>query len=160
MKVGGIQIAGPKKTTVVLPRSEGDIPFHFVGVTDGEEFDKMFPEPEPPVEFNVKLQAKIKLYNDPKFLMKQAEWVKAKTAWFFLKSIESSNIEWETVDWSKPETFANWQSDFKKAGFNQAEVNRIYAGFEETNMVTEELMKQARERFLASQEAIPLSVGQ
>lgn len=160
MKVGGIQILGPKKVTVVLPRPEGDVPFHFVGVTDGEEFDQMYPEPEPPTQFNVKLQSNIKLFSDQKFLERQADWVRAKTAWFFLKAISPSNIEWTTVDMSKPETFVNWQQDFRKAGFNQAEINRIYNGFEETNMVTEELMKQARERFLASQEAIPLSVGQ
>lgn len=160
MKVGGIQILGPKKVTVVLPRPEGDIPFHFIGVSDGEEFDKMFPEPQPPVTFNVKLQASIKQFNDPKYLERQGQWVQAKTAWFFLKSIEPSNIEWTTVNLSDPETFANWQADFKNAGFNQAEVNRIYSGFEETNMVSEELMRQARERFLASQEAIPLSVEQ
>lgn len=160
MKVGGITIAGPKKTTVVLPRPEGDIPFHFVGVPDGDEFDAMFPEPEPPTQFNVKLQANIKQFTDVKYQERHADWVKAKTAWFFLKSIAPSNIEWDQVDLSKPETFVSWQKDFRAAGFNQAEINAIYSGFEETNMVTETLMAQARERFLRSQEAIPLSAEQ
>lgn len=155
MKVGGRSIEGPKKTLIVIPRQDGDIPFHFVGVNDEATYDKKFPAPKPPVVKNVKLGTTGPNYEDENYKTKFELWVQAKTAWYFLESIKSSNIEWDTVKLDDPSTFGNWQADLRAAGFSTGEINRLYDAFTETNMLTESMLEEARKRFLASQEATP-----
>lgn len=152
MKIGGRVVDGPKKTMLVLPRDDGDIVFNFIAVVDDSEFDKIFPEPEPPSSFNVKLQQTIKRYDDPAYKAKNLARMKAKNAWVFLKSIAPSNIEWDTVNLEDPATWENWQTDLKAAGFSINEVNTIFDNFAKTNMVTESMLDEARNRFLASRE--------
>lgn len=158
MKVRGRVVDGPKKVLLVLPRDDGDIPFQFVAVVDDSEFEKIIPEPEPPVTFNVKAQQNIKNYGDPGYKAKHLARIKLKNAWIFLKSIESSDIEWDTVKMDDPSTWENWQSDLKASGFSINEVNTIFDHFALANMVNEKMLDDARMRFLASGEKVPSPV--
>jgi len=156
MKIGGVAVNGPKKTTLVLPRDEGNLVFYFVAVTDDAEFDKMYPEPEPPVTFNVKLQQNIKQFKDEGYIAKLVARNKIKNAWLMLQSIAPSNIEWDTVKLDDPSTFTNWDEDLRKAGLNLAELNAIYEYFGKANYVTDAMLDEARSSFLASQAAVQL----
>lgn len=155
MKIGGVAVSGPKKVTLVLPRDEGNLVFYFVAVTDDGEFDKMFPEPEPPVTFNVKLQQNIKQFKDEGYIAKLIARNKIKNAWIMLQSIAPSNIEWDTVKLDQPDTFPNWETDLRKAGLSIQEVNAVYDHFGKANFVTEEMLDEARKSFLASQAVVP-----
>lgn len=158
LKIAGQLVAGPKKDTLFVPRAEGDIQLHFVAVTDDSEFDKMYPEPDPPLSRKKNdggTFETVKNWADVKYLLKIKEWEEAKDAWYFLKSIEPSQIEWETVDMAKPETFKNYKEDLKNAGFSIQERRIINGKFIEVNTITERMMTDARKRFLASQEPEP-----
>jgi hypothetical protein len=153
MKIGGVALNGPKQVTLVLPRDDGDLVFKFVAVVDDDEFDKIYPEPVPPVTFNVKAQEKLPQLEDPGYKAKMAERAKARAAWIFLKSVEPSGIEWTTVKKEDPTTWSNWEADLRKAGMNIQEMNAIWSHFAKANFVTQEMLDEARKRFLASQAA-------
>lgn len=155
MKVGGVPIDGPKQVILVLPREKGDLVFKFIAVSDDEEFDKLFPAPEPPKTFLTEKQATVSDFNDADYKRRTVEHRKARNAWVFLKSIEPSNIEWDTVKMNDPNTFDLWDKDFRKAGLSINEINRIWAAFNEANIVSDEMLDEARSRFLASQVPVP-----
>lgn len=153
MKIGAVPVTGPKKVTLILPREEGNLVFYFVAVTDDKEFDSIIPEPEPPSTFNVKTQLTVKNYNDVNYKDKVKARNKIKNAWVFLESIKPSQIEWDTVDLEKPDTWPNWEDDLRKAGFSIQEVNTVFDYFGKANFVTDEMLDEARKSFLASQAA-------
>lgn len=160
MKIGGRLIDGPKRVTLVLPRDEGDIIFHFVAVVDDSEFEKQFPVPEPPKIWKVKEQLHFYNYDDPGYKARSLDRARIKNAWVFLKSIEPSNIEWDTVKADDPTTWTEWDKDLKRAGFSINEVNAIFDHFSKANVVTDSMLNEARDRFLASREKerlLPLS---
>lgn len=155
MKVGGVAIDGPKQVILVLPRDNGDLVFKFVAVSDDEEFDKIFPAPEPPKTFITAEQRTSPDYNDEDYKRRMIEHRKARNAWVFLKSIAPSNIEWDLVKLHDPNTFDLWDKDFRRAGLSINEINRIWAAFNEANIVSDEMLNEARNRFLASQVPVP-----
>ncbi len=152
MRIGGVPVDGPKKTVLVIPRDDGDIVFKFVAVGDDAGFDKLIQPPVAPVSFNVKLQQKVTKTDDPGYQAALSQYYKLHSAWVFLQSIAPSEIEWDTVDLAKPETWTNWQADLKAAGFSLNEVNVIYAEFNRTNVLSEAMIQEARTRFLLSGE--------
>lgn len=158
MKIGGRLIDGPKKVTLVLPRDEGDIVFNFVAVVDDSEFEKRFPVPEPPKVWKVKEQLHFFNTDDPSYKAQIRERIKIKNAWVFLESIKGSNIEWDLVKPDDPSTWDLWDKDLKQAGFSINEVNTIYEYFTRANMVTEGMLDEARNRFLASRAPVPPAV--
>lgn len=151
LSIGGRVVDGPKKKLLVIPRDEGDVAFHFIAILDDADFLKVYPQPVPPRTFKPKLQATIDNVEDPAYKVRLSTWQDAKGDWFFLKSIEPSKIEWQSVKMDDPSTYRNWRNELKEAGFSIAEINQIYATFAETNMVTEEMLEDARKRFLALQ---------
>ncbi len=151
MKVGGVLIDGPKKVTLVLPRKNGDLVFQFIAVSDDSEFDKLYPAPEAPRTFITAKQQTISDYDDADYIRRSLEHRKARNAWVFLQSISPSNIEWDTVNRTDPNTFDNWDTDLRKSGLSINEINRIWAAYLEANIVSDEMLQEARMRFLASQ---------
>ncbi len=150
MKVGGIPINGPKRTTLVLPRDEGDLVFQFVAVSDDSEFAKLYPPPEPPKTFLVAKQATVPDYTDADYQRRLELHNKARNAWIFLQSIAPSNIEWDTVVLTDPNTFDNWDTDMKRAGLSLNEVNQVWKAYLKSNIISDEMLDEARSRFLAS----------
>lgn len=151
MKVGGVPIDGPKKVVLVLPRDSGDLVFTFVAVTDDGEFDKLYPAPIPPKTFLTATQETKSDYDDADYQRRSLEHQRARNGWVFLKSIESSNIEWDSVKMSDPATFDKWDQDFRKAGLSINEVNHIWLHYLKANVLTDDMLNEARNRFLASQ---------
>lgn len=151
MRIGGRAVTGPKKKTVVIPREDGDFVFHFVAVLDDDAFNAMYPVPEPQKTYNVKLGQTIANTETADYKAKLKARAEARMSWLFLESVKASNIEWDLVKLDDPSTFHQWPDDLKAAGFSIQEVNAIYSGYTETNWITEEMLKEARDRFLASQ---------
>lgn len=154
LKIGGITVDGPKTKLLVIPRDGFDIAFKFVAVTDDSVFEALCPAPVTRKGMK-KDVGMVELTDDPGYLSQvQARGAK-REAWYVIQSLKPSQIEWETVKESDPETWSNWRIDLKNAGFSILEINTIYATFLETNMVTDEMLTEARNRFLASQQAVP-----
>lgn len=151
MKIAGQVIGGAKTALLVLPRPEGDVAFKFKAVLDTSEFDLAHPQPKAPRKWTVK-QGNHEDDKDPTFLEKFAAWRSLKMCWMFLKSIEDTQIEWDTIKMDQPSTWENWRQEFISAQFNPGEIAALENAFLECNTVTDGMLKEARERFLHSQE--------
>lgn len=149
--IGGKLADGPKKKLLVIPRDSGDIVFHFVAIIDDDAFDALVPAPIAPRMFVTKLQQTINNIEDPDYKQRMVDRFAIRQDWFFLNSVAPSNIEWERVKLEDPSTYSHWRGELKDAGFSINEVNTIWGTFMECNVLSEDMMNEARNRFLASQ---------
>jgi hypothetical protein len=70
-----------------------------------------------------------------------------------LKSIEPSQIEWETVDMDKPTTWPKWVDELQENGLSEVEVGRIINAVLAANSLDEKKIEEARKSFLHGQGA-------
>lgn len=144
MKIAGVEISGAPEEILVLPRLSGDIVIRARGLSDLEKFEKLVPEPSPPVLLTK--DGKKFDYDDPGYKSVVKSYGEKRLAFLVIHSLQ--DIEWDTVDPDNPNTWPNWESDCKKAGLTQVEVNRIIQLVLETNSLSEVKLKAAREVFL------------
>jgi len=151
MKINGVQVTQAEEL-LVLPRSNGDdIVFRAIPVAITAEFDSKVPMPVPPM-----IQKKGGKYQD----ITDKEFVKAldlrsgrRFSLMLLRSLEPSNIEWETVKLEDPGTWDKWEEELKEAGLSEVECNRVVSTVMAANSLDEDKIKEAREAFLRGQEA-------
>lgn len=154
MKIGGVDPATlPKEEILVLPRGTQQVVFRAVGIPDYEEFNTLCPEPKPPGKLTKDGWEPHE--DDPDYKSLMAAHGAKRLAWMVIKSLEPSEIEWDTVVPAKPSTWANWQKDLKNAGFSQVECNRIQQLVFQANCLDEEKLKRARDVFLLGQQPVP-----
>ena len=147
MKIGGVQLTGLNEAILVLPRSGGDLVIKARAIPDYEEFDKLCPEPKMPV-----MVTKNGVENngdDINYVAAIAQREQMRIAYIYVKSLEPSNIEWDTVKTDIPSTWMNFREDFKKAGLSPVEINRIWGTVSDANCLSEDKLVEARARFLA-----------
>lgn len=153
MKVNGKSLGGPRIVTLVLPYGEADdfIVFKFRALTVKDNFEEIMPRPKPRKLILPNNQEKFD-YDDPKYKEAFDSWGTQKVNWEFLKSISvTDGLEWETVDMTDPNTWANWRQDLE-SNFGMVEFNRVFGGFIEANSLSDDKIEAARNRFLAGQE--------
>ena len=151
LKIGGMEIKGPKTKLLVIPRDGFDVAFKFVAVTDESAFNMLCPEIPVPVRL-IPGKGQVPNPEDPIYKIQLVERAAQREAWYILQSLTPSKIEWETVKANEPKTWPNWRLDLQNAGFSVLEINSLYQTFLETNMLTDEMLEEARNRFLASQQ--------
>lgn len=151
MKIGGIDPRTlPNIEVLILPRGDQNIVFRARGLQDMDEFLKLCPEPTPPGKLTKEgWQPNPK---DKNFLTVLAEWNKRKLAYMIVKSLEPSEIEWDSVDIANPGTWANWENDLKQAGVTQIECNRVISLVLEANCLDEAKLEKARQVFQLGQQ--------
>jgi hypothetical protein len=76
-----------------------------------------------------------------------------------MKSLEPSQIEWDTVKESDPRSWRHWSKDLRNGGLSDTECHRVLNLVLEANCLDEAKLKKAREVFLAGQEPKPASSG-
>lgn len=154
MKIGGID---PKslcpEVVLVLPRAEQNLVFRARGVKDMEEFEARCPQPKPPGKLTK--DGWIADANDPTYQQVTAEWNKRRLGYMVVRSLEPSEIEWDTVRLEDPRSWANWDKDLKEGGLTQIECNRVLGLVLEANALDEAKLARAREVFLAGQAPMP-----
>lgn len=153
MKIGGVEVSKPCEEILVLPRPmlDDDVVIRATAVLSMEEFESLCPKPTPPQKlvrggFEADVEA-------PAYKQELEKWGAKRIDWMCLKSLEPSEIEWETVDMDKPGTWKNWKDELAGAGFSSTEVNRIVACVLQANSLDESKLTQARESFLRGQGA-------
>ncbi len=160
MKIGGREIKGPNKVTLVLPREDQeDIVIIAQAVLDTELFDKLCPEPRPPVKLMAG-GAKEANYQDSGYKAQLIEHNVKRMAFMVLYSLIPSQIEWATVDLENPGTWLNYNQELKEAGFSSVEINRIGQAVMQANALDEDKLEAARQVFLRGQAAPKESSGQ
>lgn len=152
MKIGGVPVT-KCEGLLVLPRPDGDLVFRAQAVSINEELDKKVPPPIPPTL--VKKGKSVPDTNDADYLRLVKLRDEQRFALMVLRSLEPSDIEWDTVDIDKPSTWINWQEDLKDDGngLSDVEINRVVGVVMEANSLDEEKIDAARKAFLLGQEA-------
>ena len=147
MRIGGVQLKGLNEAILVLPRSDEDIVIKARAIPDYDDFDKLVPEPKMPVYVT-----KDGPQNDESnvdYVASCARREQLRIAYIYIKSLEPSQIEWDTVKIDMPSTWMNFRQDFQKAGLSPIEINRIWGTVSDANCLSEDKLVEARARFLA-----------
>jgi len=152
MKYKGKKVEGKNVEIIPIKRPEGDIIFIAEAVSNWDEFEKLLPEPTPPVVIKPGGQ-RVSDYTDKKFIKSVEEHARARTQWIVLKSLEATkDLEWETVDINKPETWLNYEKELKDSNFSIIEIGRIIRGVMVANSLDEDMIDAAKADFLATRE--------
>ncbi len=147
MKIGGVDPSTlAVEETLVLPRGDDQIVFRATGLKDMEEFQKLCPEPQPPMKLTK--QGKVADTDDQGYKDALEGYYKRRNAYIVIHSLKPSEIVWDTVQLDNPSTWANWESDLKNAGFSEIECTRVFRLVLEANCLDEAKLQKARELFL------------
>ena len=149
MRIGGRELKGLNESFLVLPRPDGDLVFRAPAIPDYDEFNKLCPEPVAPVVLTKEGSKPDE--QDTGYLARLAHREVLRIAYLMVKSLEPSQIEWDTVKMDSPSTWPNYKDDFKKNGISAVEMNRIWALVSEANSLSEDKLEAARARFLHGQ---------
>ena len=150
MKIKGKSFDKPKPVTVILPFGDEDILILCGCVPDYGPFEEMCPLPKAP---EVLRPGKVKTVNvsDKKFLKQVGEHAQLRTYWLIKESVrETEGLEWETVDDTDPTTWVNLEKEMLVA-FGELGVSKIIKAVLRANGLSQEIVGEARDSFLASQ---------
>lgn len=149
MKIGGVKVTGPSEQLLVIPRDDGQLVFRARALPDMDEFEALCPVPQPPGALTK--DGWVPNLKDPTYKAIIENHAKKRLAYLVIRTLEPSNIEWDTVDPNNPKTWTNWDTDLKNSGMIQNERNRVLDLVIECNVLTEEKIKAARDSFLLGQ---------
>lgn len=159
MKINGIEVSRPNRVTLVLPREDGeDIVIIAQAVTDLDRLEELCPAPQPPVSIG-KGGEKVQNFADSGYKAQLFQNNLRRLAYLVLKSLEPSDIEWETVDMDDPGTWVGYVEELKAAGFSQVEINLIGKAAMQANALDEDKLEAARQVFLRGRAAAEKSSG-
>lgn len=147
MRINGVDPKTlPTEDFLVLPKGDTQLVIRAKAVPDMNEFNAMVKEPEAKVRMTANgTQPDV---NEPGYLSDVAEYGRRRLAYLVVKSLEPSNIEWDTVKPDVPGTWAGWEKEMMDNGLSQVECNLILRLVMEVNSLDEAKMKRAREVFL------------
>lgn len=155
----------PNVELVIFPRTiineqgvpvREDIILQAQAVLDYKEFNDLVPEPKMRVKL-VNKGGKVNKVDDlenKEYLIEKEKYAQLHVCWLVLKSLEvNSDLTWDSVDLTKPETWPLWEKEFTDAGFSQIEKSRLIQAVMSANGLDEDRVKEARDNFLASRPA-------
>jgi hypothetical protein len=157
MKIGGVDPKLlPTKIPLVLPRGDQQLVFWAQGLQDRTDFDNQVPMPKPPGKHTPK--GWVPEVNEPGYTAAMVAYNKRWLGYLVIKSLEPSDIEWDTVKLDVPGTWTNWEDDLKNgAGLNQNECNLVLGLVWEANSLDEVKLAKARETFLRGPQEMPVA---
>lgn len=152
LRIGGQVIDKPSEEVLVLPRSNGnDIIITARAVLSMEVFEQYVPQPQAKRAWS-KDKGNHLMTEEPQFVKDMAVYGEQRFAFIALKSLEPSEIEWQTVALEDPSTWTNWSEELKDAGMSDIEVQRVIVCVMQANSLDENKLKQARLAFLTGLE--------
>ena len=158
MKIAGID---PKslcnEVLLVLPRGESELVFRAKGLPNMDEFEALCPKPNPPGKMT--RDGWVPMPEDPTYQQLMSAWGQTRLGYMIVKSLEPSNVEWDTVNLADPSTWKNWSTDLRSGGLSDIECQRVMNLVLEANCLDEAKLKKAREVFLAGEAAKATSSG-
>ncbi len=170
MKLNGKKITGVNTELLVIPRPNqiieveengkkvkksvsGNLVFKARAVLDFGPFEAICPLPLPPI-ITVPNEEPRRFTEDPGYKEKLSKRNLLQLQWMILESLkETKDLEWEKVDYSKPDTWVNYVDELKESGLNHIEIGRITNMCMSVNSLDQEKLDAALQSFLASQEA-------
>ena len=151
MKIGGIDPSVlSREFLLVLPRGDKQIVFRARGLKDMEEFNAICPVPKAPGKLTK--DGFVPNTSDETYQQVMKQWGAKRLGYMVTRTLEPTEIEWDTVELGNPLTWANWEKDLMNAGLSQFECNRITSLVLEANSLDDDKIEKARAVFLAGQE--------
>ena len=158
MKMEGIKLGIPSTQLIVFPRvdpetgEEFQIPFECRAVLDYKDFERLVPEPKPPVK-TFPSGEKVDDVEDKGYLKAQEDRFKKRMSYMLLKSLEvNENLSWEKVKMGDPSTWDLWKEEMIEAGFSEIETGRIQVAVAQVNSLDETTLEDAKANFLLHRE--------
>jgi len=148
MRIGGVKIEGPAEEILVLPRGEQVLVIRACAV-NLDEFETLCPEPKPPGKLTK--DGWIPDTENESYKQVVTAHNEKRIAYLVVKSLEPSQVEWDTVEPENPKTWTNYVQDFKAAGLTTIEINRVVQCVMRANSLDEDKLEQARKVFLLGQ---------
>lgn len=149
MKLGGKKLSA---NVVIIPIPRGTDEAHIFkaqAVLDMQAFDAVCPMPKAPKKL-IKGQGLSEDRNNPVYKAALADYAKNRLAWMVLESLKATpDLEWETVNPDDPSTWMNYEKELREGGFSEMEMVRLVQGVMDANCLNEELINEARKRFLS-----------
>ncbi len=156
MKIGGVDPNSlSREFLLVLPRGDTNLVFRAQGLSDMAEFTAVCPLPKAPGKLTK--EGFVANTKDSAYQVTMQQWSAKRLGFMVVKTLEPTEIEWDTVNIDDPGTWANWENDLKNAGLSQFECNRVTALVLEANSLDDEKIEKARAVFLAGQEQVAAS---
>jgi hypothetical protein len=151
MKINGIDPNTlSREFILVLPRGETQIVFRAKPLKDMTEFNAICPLPKAPGKLTK--DGFVPNLSDPTYQQVMSQWGNKRLGYMVIKSLEPTEIVWDTVDLGNPATWANWETELKDNGLSQFECNRVTGLVLEANSLDDDKIEKARAVFLAGQE--------
>lgn len=148
MKFKGKKPNAGNTVHVVIPRQNGEsMLFVANGIFDYSEFNKRYPEPEPPTRVTKGIH-KVD-FDHPKYKEAFGVWAKLRTEWLILESLkETPDFEWETVNMEDATTWCNYETELNEV-LLPSETGKIIEAVMEACSLTPQKIEEATEAFLS-----------
>lgn len=147
MKIGGVELSGLNEDVLVLPRGNGpSIVFKGKALASYDEFDKLVPAPAVP---NIlKGNKSVPDPTDRGYLAQLTQYNIKRFAYLAIQTLKPSEIEWDSVQMDKPETWAKWVDDLA-SHLSLHEQNQLLDFIYSVNCLSQAKIDAARNAFLA-----------
>ena len=155
MRIAGIELDKPKNIIIPIIRGDEEVIFQASCLTDFGDLEKVLVEPKPPTRMMRGEITPSPVMNDPKYLKDIESHSGKRLSWMIAKSLlATEGLTWDTVDFTNPETFGNYEQELRDSGFNEFQIMQIVRGCMEANGLSSERVVEARKRFLAMKQGI------
>lgn len=149
MKIRGKEFKTRNREVIPFTRNGEVFAFIAEAVTSYEEFDKLVEFPIAP-EIMKPGGVKTRDVDSKQYREAMEKYATLKSHWLMLTSLRATeDLEWETVDYNKPDTWEKFPDELRNAGFTEFEMQRIMEGVWNANGLTTKAIEQARDDFLA-----------
>lgn len=151
MKIHGKSIEPPKPLDVIIPRTDGtEIHLKVQAVLSYEAFDKVCPEPRPPMSAKPGEPMR-ENWKDKAFQKQWSEWYDKRQGWMAVKSLTSTEgLTFDTMTVEDPNSCSvlGLAEEMRKSGFLEPEIAHVLKQIKRANAMDEKHIEEARERFL------------
>ncbi len=155
MKINGHVLDKPREVSLYLPINDTEVVcLRFLPVEI--DFEEILAKPLPPNKI-VPGGQRLQEFDDPNYKLAVSAWAGKRLHYQVLKSLSGTEgLEWAKVKMDDPETWHLWEDELSSV-FGVGVKDRIYGKYAEANLLSEAVLEEARERFLASQAAATLN---
>lgn len=150
MKLNGKKIDTANFEYVVIPRQTGDLVFKCQAILEYKHFDELVPAPKPS---KIMLPGGVMKEDPDDVTYKEAmkHYASLRYAYIVITSLQATDgLEWETVKYTDPNTWLNWETELREAKFTIGEINALQLGIATASSLNQDKLEEARNRFLAS----------
>ena len=164
MKIGGKEVKSswePDPIVFSRGRDENGAPillaFKARGIRNYDEFDELCPMPSPKTGYLTKdgWQTDDK---SPRYRDELKQWREKRFAYYVIKSLEPSGIEWDRVRLTTPETWKYYDEELRGV-LNEIELAKVHNLIDEANSLNAAKLEENRQTFFQQQEESGTTLG-